>query len=103
MASLTRLEPDWTIRPLRASEVPAARRLIEAVWHEHFHDHPNAFVRNFIYSRLSDVDNAETVYADRALFLCAIAVMIVPQIPLGLWLAIVSGKTKFSAFSCNAL
>jgi GNAT superfamily N-acetyltransferase len=30
-------------------------------------------VRNFIYSRLSDVDNAETVYGDQAIFLCAIA------------------------------
>jgi GNAT superfamily N-acetyltransferase len=29
-------------------------------------------VRNFIYSRLSDVDNAETVYSDQAIFLCAI-------------------------------
>jgi GNAT superfamily N-acetyltransferase len=29
-------------------------------------------VRNFITSRLSDVDNAETAYGDRALFLCAI-------------------------------
>jgi len=29
-------------------------------------------VRNFIYSRLSDVDNAETVYGDQAIFLCAI-------------------------------
>ena len=44
--------------------------LIEAVWHEHFHDHPEPFVRDFIYSRLSDVDDAETVYADRALFVC---------------------------------
>ena len=30
-------------------------------------------MRDFIYSRLSDVDDAETVYADRAIFLCAIA------------------------------
>jgi hypothetical protein len=30
-------------------------------------------VRDVIYSRLSDVDDAETVYADRAIFLCAIA------------------------------
>ena len=73
MAIFTRLEPNWTIRPFRSDDAPAARRLIEAAWHEHFHDHPDSFVRDFIYSRLSDVDNAETVYADRALFLCAIA------------------------------
>ena len=30
-------------------------------------------MRDFIYSRLSDVDDAETVYADRAIFLCAVA------------------------------
>ncbi len=45
---------------------------IETVWHEHFDRHPDPFVRNFIYSRLSDVDNADTVYGDRALFLCAV-------------------------------
>ena len=73
MAIFTRLEPNWTIRPFRPDDAPSARRLIEAVWHEHFHDHPDSFVRDFIYSRLSDVDSAETVYADRALFLCAIA------------------------------
>ncbi|MBW5440856.1 GNAT family N-acetyltransferase [Bradyrhizobium canariense] len=73
MAVLTRLEPNWTIRPFRLGDAPAARRLIEAVWHEHFHDHPDSFVRDFIYSRLSDLDNAETVYADRALLLCVIA------------------------------
>lgn len=64
---------DWTIRPFRLGDAPAARRLIETVWHEHFHDHPKPFVRDFIYSRLSDVDDAETVYADRAIFLCTIA------------------------------
>ena len=73
MAILTRLEPNWTIRPFRLGDAPAARRLIEAAWHEHFDGHPDSFVRDFIYSRLSDVDNAETVYVDRALFLCAIA------------------------------
>src|SRR6266403_3924154 len=30
------------------------------------------FVRDFIYTRLSDVDSAEAAYGDRALFLCAI-------------------------------
>ncbi|MGJ4940466.1 GNAT family N-acetyltransferase [Bradyrhizobium sp. HKCCYLS1011] len=73
MAILTRPEPNWAIRPFRLDDAPAARRLIEAVWHEHFHDHPDSFVRDFIYSRLSDVDNAEAVYVDRALFLCAVA------------------------------
>jgi GNAT superfamily N-acetyltransferase len=64
---------NWTIRSFRSGDAPAARRLIEAVWHEHFHDHPKPFVRDFIYSRLSDVDDAETVYADRAIFWCAVA------------------------------
>ncbi|MDI3565934.1 GNAT family N-acetyltransferase [Bradyrhizobium sp. Arg816] len=73
MAILTRLEPNWTIRPFRLGDAPGARRLIEAAWHEHFDGHPDSFVRDFIYSRLSDVDNAETVYVDRALFLCAVA------------------------------
>ena len=72
MAILTR-EPNWTIRPFRPGDALAVRRLIEAVWHEHFHDHPDSFVRDFIYSRLSDLDNAGSVYADRALLLCAIA------------------------------
>lgn len=73
MADLTRIAPDWTIRPFQAGDAPAVRRLIEAIWHEHFHGHPDSFVRDFVYSRLSDVDDAEIVYADRALFLCAIA------------------------------
>lgn len=73
MAILTCLEPNWTIRPFRPGDAPGARRLIEAAWHELFDDHPDSFVRDFIYSRLSDVDNAETVYVDRALFLCGIA------------------------------
>lgn len=71
--NVKRVEPDWTIRPFRLGDAPSARRLIEAVWHEYFHDHPDAFVREFIYPRLSDVDNAETGYVDQALFLCAIA------------------------------
>jgi GNAT superfamily N-acetyltransferase len=49
------------------------RRLIESVWHEYFHQHLDPFVRDFIYTRLSDVDSAEAAYGDRALFLCAIA------------------------------
>lgn len=73
MVNIKRVEPDWTIRPFRLGDAPSARRLIEAVWHEYFHDHPDAFVREFVYPRLSDVDNAETEYVDRALFLCAIA------------------------------
>jgi GNAT superfamily N-acetyltransferase len=73
MAMPTHIEPNWTIRPFRPGDAPAIRRLIELVWREHFHDHPDSFVRDFIYSRLSDVDNADTVYADRALFLCAMA------------------------------
>ena len=68
-----RLQPNWKIRPFRLGDAPAARRLIESIWHDHFHHHPDPFVRDFIYSRLSDVDNAETVYGDRAIFLCAIA------------------------------
>jgi len=63
----------WKIRPFQRGDAPGARRLIEAVWHEHFDHHPDPFVRNFIYSRLSDVDQAETVYGDRAIFLCAVA------------------------------
>jgi GNAT superfamily N-acetyltransferase len=66
-------QPKWKIRPFRPGDAPAARRLIESVWREHFHDHADPLVREFIYSRLSDVDNAETVYSDRALFLCAVA------------------------------
>src|SRR4051794_41565950 len=73
MAVRARLEPNWTVRPFCHGDAPGARRLIEAVWREHFHDHPDSFVRDFIYSRLSDVDDAENVYADRALFLCATA------------------------------
>src|SRR4051812_34582136 len=73
MAHRAPLQPNWTIRPFRPGDAPAARRLIESVWCEHFEAHPNPLVREFIYSRLSDVDSAETVYRDRALFLCAVA------------------------------
>ena len=72
-ASRTGDQANWTVRPFRPGDAAAARRLIEAVWHEYFHDHPNRFVRDFIYTRLSDVDDAETVYAERAIFLCAVA------------------------------
>jgi GNAT superfamily N-acetyltransferase len=34
---------------------------------------PDPFVRDFIYSRLSDIDEAETVYGDQAIFFCAVA------------------------------
>ena len=73
MAVPTHIEPNWTIRPFLPGDAPAVRRLIESVWREHFHDHPDSFVRDFIYSRLSDIDNADAVYADRAAFLCAMA------------------------------
>jgi len=72
MTNLARPQPNWELRPFKAGDAPAVRRLIESVWHEHFHGHPDPFVRDFIYSRLSDIDNAEAVYGDRALFLCAI-------------------------------
>jgi putative acetyltransferase len=62
----------WRLRPFQYGDAPGVRRLIEAVWHEHFDRHPDPFVRNFIYSRLSDVDEAERVYRDRAMFLCAV-------------------------------
>jgi GNAT superfamily N-acetyltransferase len=73
MADVSRLAPNWKIRPFQLGDAPTARRLIESVWHEHFHDHPDSLVRDFIYSRLSDVDDAETIYSDRSFFLCAIA------------------------------
>lgn len=73
MADLARPQSNWTIRPFQRGDAPRARQLIESVWHEHFDRHPDPFVRNFIYSRLSDVDNAETIYGDQAIFLCAIA------------------------------
>ncbi len=73
MTDFSHLEPNWKIRPFQLGDAPAARRLIESVWREHFHHHPDPFVRDFIYTRLSDVDSAEAAYGDRALFLCAIA------------------------------
>ncbi len=73
MADLSPCKPNWSIRAFQPGDAPAARRLIESVWHEHFHDHPDPFVRDFIYTRLSDVDRADTAYGDRAIFLCAIA------------------------------
>ena len=73
MVNLTRAQSDFTIRPFQRGDAPKARRLIETVWHEHFGRHSDPFVREFIYSRLSDVDDAETVYRDQAIFLCAVA------------------------------
>jgi GNAT superfamily N-acetyltransferase len=73
VADLACPQSNWKVRPFQRGDAPRARGLIEAVWHEHFDRHPDPFVRNFIYSRLSDVDNAETVYGDRATFLCAVA------------------------------
>ncbi|ERF84807.1 GNAT family N-acetyltransferase [Bradyrhizobium viridifuturi] len=65
------LVPDCIIRPFRPGDATEVRRLIEAVWQEHFGDHPDPFAREFIHTRLGDVDHAETAYGDRALFLCA--------------------------------
>jgi GNAT superfamily N-acetyltransferase len=73
VANLARPPSNWKIRPFQRGVAPGARRLIESVWHEYFDGHPDPFVRNFVYSRLSDVDNAEIAYADRAVFLCAVA------------------------------
>jgi GNAT superfamily N-acetyltransferase len=73
MRDLSRLEPYWEIRRFQSGDAPAARRLIETVWHEQFRDHRDPFVRDFIYPRLSDVDSAQTIYGDRALFRCAVS------------------------------
>src|SRR4051812_7552162 len=73
MTDLPHPASNWSIRPFQRGDAPAVRRLIESVWHEHFHDHGDPEVRDFIYSRLSDLDSAETVYRDRARFMCAIA------------------------------
>ena len=73
MVVRARDESNWKIRPFQPGDAPGARRLIESVWHEYFHHHPDPFVRDFIYSRLSDVDHAEAIYGDGAVFLCAIA------------------------------
>jgi len=62
----------FIIRPFKRGDALKARQLIETVWHEHFGYHPDPFVRDFIYSRLSDIDEAETVYGDQAIFLCAV-------------------------------
>jgi GNAT superfamily N-acetyltransferase len=66
-------QSDFTIRAFQHGDAPKARRLIETVWHEHFGRHPDPFVRDFIYSRLSDIDDAESVYRGQAIFLCAVA------------------------------
>jgi GNAT superfamily N-acetyltransferase len=65
MTDLSRLEPNWNIRPFRFGDAPAARRLVETVWHEHFHRHPDPFVRDFIYTRLSDITGAIKSLDDR--------------------------------------
>jgi hypothetical protein len=57
------LVPDCIIRPFRPGDATEVRRLIEAVWQEHFGDHPDPFAREFIHTRLGDVDHAETAYA----------------------------------------
>jgi len=63
----------FAIRPFQRGDAALARRLIESVWHEHFGLHPDPFVRDFIYSRLSDIDDAASFYRDRAILLCAMA------------------------------
>jgi GNAT superfamily N-acetyltransferase len=73
MTELSRIEPHWNIRPFRFGDAPPTGRLIESVWHEHFHHHPDPFVRDFICTRLPDIDSAQTSYGDRALFLCAVS------------------------------
>lgn len=73
MTDPSRPAQDWTIRPFQPGDAPAARRLIEAVWREHFGQHIDPFVRDFIHTRLSDVDEADIVYGDGSLFLCAYA------------------------------
>lgn len=70
--NLERSRPDFEIRAFQRGDAPKARRLIETVWREHFDRHPDPFVRDFIYSRLSDVDDAEAIYGDQAIFLCAV-------------------------------
>jgi GNAT superfamily N-acetyltransferase len=69
---VARSQSDFTIRPFQRGDAPKARQLIETVWREHFGHHLDPFVRDFIYSRLSDIDEAETVYRDQAIFLCAV-------------------------------
>ena len=72
MTDISGVEP-WKIRPFLPGDAPAVRRLVESIWHEHFHQHSDPFVRDFIHTRLSDVDSAQTAYGDRALFLCAVS------------------------------
>jgi GNAT superfamily N-acetyltransferase len=73
VVNLVRPQSDFKIRPFQRGDAPKTRRLIETVWHEHFDRHPDPFVRDFIYSRLSDIDEADSVYEDQAIFLCAVA------------------------------
>ena len=73
MVNLPRAQSEFTIRAFQRGDALQARRLIETVWHEHFGRHPDPFVRDFICSRLSDIDDAEGVYRDQAIFLCAVA------------------------------
>jgi GNAT superfamily N-acetyltransferase len=73
VVNLARSRSNFTVRPFQRGDAPKARRLIETVWHEHFGRHPDPFVRDFVYTRLSDVDEAEAIYGDRAIFLCAVA------------------------------
>jgi GNAT superfamily N-acetyltransferase len=73
MADLVRAQSNWTIRPFLPGDALGARRLIESVWQELFGSHPDPLVRDFICSRLSDVDNAEAVYGNQGIFLCAVA------------------------------
>jgi GNAT superfamily N-acetyltransferase len=72
LAIVAHSQSGLTIRPFQRGDAPRARQLIETVWHEHFGYHPDPFVRDFIYSRLSDIDEAEHVYRDQAIFLCAV-------------------------------
>ena len=73
MADLARPQSNFTIRPFQRGDAPRLDGSLKSVWHEHFDRHPDPFVRDSIYSRLSDIDNAETLYRDQAIFLCAVA------------------------------
>lgn len=73
MTAILGLGSSWIIRPFEHGDAASARHLIEKVWQEHFQDHPDPLIRDFIYSRLSDVDSAVTRYRERARFLCAVA------------------------------
>lgn len=63
MTDLSRLEPNWNIPRFR---LVTRRRLVEFAWHEHFHRHPDPFVWDSIYARLSDIDGAQAAYGDPA-------------------------------------